>query len=70
MKIEFKKNNERLIITKTSFEELKKIKKNRIYGYIFFSSINLYFFIQTTYLDNIFIALISCIIIGLMFAGV
>lgn len=69
MKIEFKKNNEKLIITKTSLEELKKIKKTRIYGYIFFSSINLYFFIQTTFFESIFIALISCIIIGLMFAG-
>ncbi|MFR4905059.1 MAG: hypothetical protein ACLUBL_12030 [Fusobacterium sp.] len=69
MKIEFKEESNKLIITKTSFEELKKIKKKRIYGYIFFSSINLYFFIQTTCLDNIFIALISCIIIGLMFAG-
>ena len=37
MKIEFKEESNKLIITKTSFEELKKIKKKEsLWLYIFF----------------------------------
>ena len=49
MKIEFKEESNKLIITKTSFEELKKIKK-REFMVIYFFRVLIYIF----YSNNMF----------------
>lgn len=69
MKITYKNIEKNLIIIKTSNEELKKIKNKKIFGYIFISLFNLYFWGKLIYEGNILIAFITYILMELLFAG-
>ena len=54
MKIEFKEESNKLIITKTSFEELSKLKKKMKWGFLFLNCFSIYFFINL-YLKGAFL---------------
>ena len=69
MKITYKNIEKNLIIIKISNEELKKIKNKKIFGYIFISLFNLYFWGKLIYEGNILIAFITYILMELLFAG-
>ena len=63
MKIEFKEESNKLIITKTSFEELSKLKKKMKWGFLFLNCFSIYFFINL-YLKGDKIGSIVTLILG------